>query len=87
MLLILSTITANNPIELFGGPTPWSVGIFLLTLVFGLASLASLIQAVRALRWNVSTTLKIYSLLVSMANMTVTTFLAYWGVIGFRIWI
>ena len=86
LLLILSTATGGNPMEMFGNLTVWSIGLFLLTLLFGLTSLAALVQSIRAWRWEVSTPLRVYSLLVSLANMTVTLYLAYWGIIGFRIW-
>lgn len=86
LLLILSTATGGNPMEMFGNLTVWSIGLFLLTLVFGFTSLAALVQSIRAWRWEVSTPLWVYSLLVSLANMTVTLFLGYWGIIGFRIW-
>lgn len=86
LLLILSTLVGGDPIQQFGNITIWSGGIFILTLLFGLTSLAGLIQAIRAWGWQVSNSLWFYSLLVSLGNMTATLFLAYWGVIGFRIW-
>lgn len=86
ILLALSTTAGVNPMLQFGKLTVWSVGLFVLTVLFALTSLISFIQSIRALHWRVSILLKIHSLLVSLANMTVTFYLGYWGIIGFRIW-
>ncbi len=85
-LLILSTLAGGDPIQQFGNLTIWSGGIFILTLLFGLTSLAGLVQTIRAWGWQVNNFIWFHSLLVSLGNMTATLFLAYWGVIGFRIW-
>jgi len=77
---------ATRPIERFGNPTVWSVGFCVLTAAFAVLTVAGLVQAVRARGWEMSRWVSGHALLVSVANVVVLGYLAYWGLIGLRTW-
>jgi hypothetical protein len=86
LMLMLLSLGSQNMARL-GFPTPWSISILVLTYVFAILSVAGLVQGLRSLAWpEVSFGLRLYSLLVSLANVTVFAYLAYWGWIGVRTW-
>lgn len=69
----------------FGHATPWSVGLFAATTLFAVASVVGLVVAIRspsALRGPV----RLYALLAGIINVGVVAYLAWWGVLGWRIW-
>jgi CubicO group peptidase (beta-lactamase class C family) len=83
---IVLVVVVSNPdaIERFGNLTVWSGGIFVLTILFALTSLGSVVAVwrsheVRKWVWR-------YSAAVALALLTATAYLAYWGVIGLRLW-
>lgn len=87
VVVVLSTM-GGDPIQHYGRITIWSVSLFLLTLLFGLASLAGLIQSIRTWRrQEIGLGVKVHSLLVSLGNVTITLFLAFHNIIGFRTWV
>lgn len=75
----------TNNIMLLGRVTWLSLTIFVLTLLFALASVWGLIVAVRA-RKSVRRSVAIHSLLVATACTITAIYLAYWGIIGLRTW-
>jgi CubicO group peptidase (beta-lactamase class C family) len=74
-------------IERFGKPTPWSIGLCILTALFPLLTLAGLVHSLRAPWFGVHRLVWIHALLVSAANLLVAAYLAYWGIIGWRTWV
>jgi glucan phosphoethanolaminetransferase (alkaline phosphatase superfamily) len=68
-------------------PTCWSVGLCALTVLFALASLFSALAVWRAQKQQVRRWVRIYSAVVSLALLVASSYLAYWGLIGFRSWI
>jgi CubicO group peptidase (beta-lactamase class C family) len=86
LLAIVGVVFVSNPdaIERFGNLTVWSSGIFVLTILFALTSIASAVTVWRAREvrkwvWR-------YSAAVAIALLIATVYLAYWGVIGLRMW-
>jgi CubicO group peptidase (beta-lactamase class C family) len=82
--VVLVAVSGPDIITRMGTFTVWSCGVFVLTILFGVASLASLVSVWRAQEsrkwvWR-------YSALVALALVTATVYLAYWGVIGLRTW-
>jgi len=70
-----------------GHCTPWSLSFCILTWLFALATLAGLLQAIRARHWEVRPWIRYHSLFVSLSNSIVLAYLGYWGVIGLRTWV
>lgn len=64
----------------------WSAAIFLTTVLFAIASLASGWAAVRGAGYGVRRLVWLHSVVVSVAFLIATAYLAYWGVIGLRTW-
>ena len=67
-----------------GELTVWSGGVFVLTILFAIASLAGAVsvwRAQEARKW-----VKRFSAAVALALVVATAYLAYWGVIGMRTW-
>ena len=64
----------------------YTVGICVLTVVFAIASAASLVQALRWLVRPGSLTGKLYRLSFGLAACCTTAYLAAYGIIGIRLW-
>ena len=86
LLTIVLVVFLSNPdtITRMGNLTIWSGGVFILTLVFAVTSVASAVAVCRAREvriwvWR-------YSAAVALALLIATAYLAYWGVIGLRLW-
>ena len=83
--VVLVVIASNpDPITRMGNLTIWSGAVFVLTILFASASVASAVavlraQGVRKWVWR-------YSVAVALALLIATVYLAYWGVIGLRLW-
>jgi CubicO group peptidase (beta-lactamase class C family) len=73
-------------IELMGNRTSWSFSLFLATIIFACASVASVIALWYAPRQGVRGGVRLYSTIVTIALMITTAYLAYWGIIGLRTW-
>jgi CubicO group peptidase (beta-lactamase class C family) len=71
---------------LLGNLTIWSGGIFLATVVFALSSLISGVVLWRVPKQGTRKAVRRYSIWVVSAMVLATAYLAYWGVIGLRIW-
>ena len=82
VIFILST---DDLIQRMGNLTPWSFGLFAMTLVFAIAVLASLISVLRA-GGEVRRGVRRLSIVVTTALVIAAAYLAYWGIIGLRTW-
>lgn len=82
----LFIVSGDDLIERLGNLTGWSVALFLSTVFFGIASLGSAISFWRTPREAVRPGVRRFSLIVILALLIATAFLAYWGVIGLRTW-
>jgi CubicO group peptidase (beta-lactamase class C family) len=83
---VVALIAVSGPdiITRMGEFTVWSGGVFVLTLVFAVASIASAWSVWRgqeARKW-----VKRYSAAVALALVIATAYLGYWGLIGLRTW-
>jgi hypothetical protein len=76
---------AGNAASL-GNLTIWSFGIFLTTLIFGVASMASGVVLWLARKHEIRRSVRWFSIAVTSALLIATAYLAYWGVIGIRTW-
>ena len=74
-------------ISRLGQLTGWSFALFLTTLLFAGASIASVVSLWRAPKLGVRSGVRIYSMIVNAALMITTLYLTYWGVIGLRTWV
>jgi CubicO group peptidase (beta-lactamase class C family) len=79
-------LCSDDLIDRLGNLTPWSVAIFLTTLLFGLASLASVVLLWRAPAESVRRGVRRFSSVVTIALLIAAAYLAYWGIIGLRTW-
>jgi CubicO group peptidase (beta-lactamase class C family) len=70
-----------------GNLTGWSATVFLATLAFAVASLGSAIAWWRAPAEGVRRGVRRFSMIVTVALLIATAYLAYWGVIGVRTWV
>jgi hypothetical protein len=71
----------------FGNLTTWSAAVFLATLAFAVTSLGSAIAWWRAPAEGVRRGVRRFSMIVIVALLIATAYLAYSGVIGARTWV
>jgi CubicO group peptidase (beta-lactamase class C family) len=94
MIAVLSLVAAQilfvqsryDPVARLGNLTIWSFGIFLTTLTFGVASIASAVALWLARKKEIRSGVRWFSLAVTSALLIATAYFAYWGVIGIRTW-
>jgi hypothetical protein len=70
-----------------GNLTGWSAAVFLATLAFAVTSLGSAIAWWRAPVEGVRSGVRRFSMIVTVALLIATAYLAYWGIIGVRTWV
>ena len=70
-----------------GNLTGWSAVVFLATIAFAVASLGSAIAWWRAPAEGVRRGVRRFSMIVTVALLIATAYLAYWGIIGVRTWV
>ncbi len=76
----------NDAITRLGNLTVWSFGLFLTTLLFGAATLASVIALWMARKREIRRFSRWHSMTVTAGLAIAALYLAYWGVIGIRTW-
>ena len=84
--LTLFADSGNDAIARLGNLTIWSFGIFLSTLVFGGASIASAVALWLARKQETRSRVRWFSMAVTSALLIATAYFAYWGVIGIHPW-
>ncbi|HSK45292.1 MAG TPA: hypothetical protein VLA83_15550, partial [Candidatus Binatia bacterium] len=84
--LCLFVLSRNDAIARLGNLTFWSFGIFLTTLIFGVASISSALALWLARKKEVRISVRVFSIGVTSALLVATAYFAYWGVIGIRTW-
>jgi CubicO group peptidase (beta-lactamase class C family) len=82
----LFMMSSNDLISRLGQITVWSVGLFLTSSIFALASIASAIALWTARKQRVRRFVRWFSIVVTSALVIATAYLAWWGVIGIRTW-
>jgi CubicO group peptidase (beta-lactamase class C family) len=85
-LVVIFILCGDDLIVRLGNVTAWSVAIFLDTIVFAVASLASAIALWRAPAGTVRRGVRRYSIVVTLALLIAAGYLAYWGIVGLRTW-
>jgi CubicO group peptidase (beta-lactamase class C family) len=78
--------SGDDFIERMGRLTGWSVAVWLSTVLFAVASLASAISVWCAPVETVRRGVRRFSLIVTVALLIATAYFAYWGIIGLRSW-
>ena len=79
-------LCSSDLITRLGNLTVWSVLIFLCTVAFAVAAVASAIAVWRAPAEGVRPGVRRYSTIVSVALLIALLYFAYWGMIGLRTW-
>ena len=82
----LFVLAGNDMLARLGNLTIWSFGLFLTTLLFTLASLASAFALWLARKQEIRASVRWFSIAVISALLIAAVYLAYWGVIGIRTW-
>jgi len=84
--VVIFVLCASDLIARLGNLTPWSASLFLVTLAFAGAAVASAITVWRAPAEGVRRGVWRYSTVVTAALLIATVYLAFWGIIGLRTW-
>ncbi len=79
-------VASDDAISRFGNLTGWSAALFLATLAYAVASVASAVALWRAPKQAVRSRVRRYSTAVTLALMIAAAYLACWGMIGLRTW-
>jgi CubicO group peptidase (beta-lactamase class C family) len=79
-------VCSDDLIDRLGNLTGWSVAVYISTVAFAIASLASAASVWRAPVDMVRRGVRRYSRIVTLALLIATAYLAYWGIIGLRTW-
>lgn len=78
--------SSDDLIDHMGNLTAWSLSLWTVTLVFAVTSLASAFVSWRGPEEGVRRGVRRFSIIVSLALLIATAYLAYWGIIGLRTW-
>ena len=84
--VVIVVFSAADFIGRMGNMTAWSVSFFLATILFAVATVASVVALWRAPEQGVRLGVRRYSAMVTAALLIATLYLAYWGIIGLRTW-
>lgn len=84
-IIVLCLLSTDLFITRFGKVTAWSISLFIASLVFAAASIASLVALWRAPS-DVRNSTRTYTSIVTLALMISTAYLAYYGIIGLTTW-
>ncbi|SPF42841.1 membrane hypothetical protein [Candidatus Sulfotelmatobacter kueseliae] len=76
----------DDMIVQLGNLTVWSAALFLLTVTYAVAAVASAVSLWRAPAEIVRRGVRRFSLIVTVALLIAAAYLAYWGIIGLRTW-
>jgi hypothetical protein len=85
-IVVICMLSGNLFILRMGNLTGWSFSLFLATIIFAVASVASAVVLWRTPKQEVRRIVRVYSIGVSTALVIATAYLAYWGIIGLRMW-
>ncbi len=79
-------VSSDDLIDRMGNLTGWSAAVYVATVAFGIASLASAISWWRTPIQTVRPGVRRFSLIVTLALLIAAAYLAHWGIIGLRTW-
>jgi len=85
LFMYVLVTAAATPYELTK-PDLKTITIYGASVAFAILSLLATAQAIRSFRFEMNRAVRIHSMLASISCLGVTWYLAYWGLIGLRIW-
>ena len=77
---------SDDLIERLGNVTGWSAALFLASIAYPVAAVASAISIWRTPAEAVRRGVRRFSLIVTVALLIAAAYLAYWGIVGLRTW-
>jgi hypothetical protein len=86
LLGLLTFVVAEPSILELGQKTPANIAFFISTLLFTGLSVLSLFTSFRSFFKPVKKLDRIYAVILSSACFGMTVYLAYWSIIGLRLW-
>jgi hypothetical protein len=86
LVAAFAMVLTSEPVYL-ARPGFASISFFLGTIAFAILSIAGLALALASARWPMSRGVRIHSILVAVACVGLTSYLAYWHQIGLRVWL
>ena len=86
-IVVIYILCGDDLIARLGNLTTWSAALFLVSIAFAVASVASAIALWQAPAGAVRRGVRGYSIAVTVALLIATAYLAYWGIIGLRTWV
>ena len=84
--VVIFILCSEDLIERLGNFTVWSGALWVVSLLFGLASVVSFLVALRGSSEEVRPGVRRFSRIVSTALLIAAAYLTYWGIIGIRTW-
>jgi CubicO group peptidase (beta-lactamase class C family) len=84
--VVIFILCSEDLIERLGNFTVWSAALWVVSLLFGLASVLSFLVALRGSGEGVRPGVRRFSRVVSTALLIAAAYLTYWGIIGIRTW-
>jgi hypothetical protein len=85
-IVVIFMLSSDDLISRMGNVTGWSAAFFLITVAYGVASVASAVALWRAPKQEVRKSVRKYSMAVTLGLLIAAAYLAYWGIIGLRTW-
>jgi CubicO group peptidase (beta-lactamase class C family) len=82
----LFILAGSDAITRLGNLSVYSFGIFVTSLLFGLATLAGAVALWRARKQEIRKAVRWYSTATTVGLLVAALYLAWWGVIGLRTW-
>jgi hypothetical protein len=86
VFVVIFILCSEDLIERLGNFTVWSAALWVVSLLFGLASVVSFLVALRGSSEGVRPGVRRFSRIVSTALVIAAAYLTYWGIIGIRTW-
>ena len=84
--VVIFILCSEDLIERLGNFTVWSAALWVVSLLFGLASVVSFLVALGGSNEGVRPGVRRFSRIVSTALLIAAAYLTYWGIIGIRTW-
>jgi hypothetical protein len=83
---LLIAVSGEDAIERFGRVTPWSVGVFVMSIAFAVFALLGLLLAIRHRKRQIRRLVWWHAFAASLVLSVVALYLAYWGLVGWMPW-
>jgi CubicO group peptidase (beta-lactamase class C family) len=85
--VVIFIVCSDDIISRMGNLTVWSLALFLTTVAYAVAAVGSAVALWRAPKEGVRRGVRGYSIAVTAALLIAAAYLAYWGIIGLRMWV